>query len=66
MKPSAIFINEAGRLRSGWRLIIFIAVAYFVGNLLFGAIPFAFALALGPATSEAILVSNWGHLLRRQ
>jgi membrane protease YdiL (CAAX protease family) len=64
MKPSDIFINKAGRLRSGWRLIIFIVVAYFLGHMLFRAIPYVLALALGPSTSQSILESNWGHLLQ--
>jgi membrane protease YdiL (CAAX protease family) len=64
MKPSYIFINEAKRLRSGWRLIIFIAIALVIGNLLFGVTRFAFTRALGIATSDAILKSNWGHLLQ--
>ena len=64
MKPSDIFFNGAGRLRSGWRLLIFIVVASIVGHLLFRAVTFVFAGALGPSASRSILESNWGHLLQ--
>jgi uncharacterized protein len=64
MKPSDIFINSAGRLRSGWRFIIFIIVAYLLASILFGTVTFALTLALGPPAAKQLLGGNWGHLLQ--
>jgi membrane protease YdiL (CAAX protease family) len=44
-----IFINEAGRLRSGWRFFIFVAAYLLILMLLGGAFTLALSLALGPA-----------------
>ncbi|MGB7926161.1 MAG: CPBP family intramembrane glutamic endopeptidase [Pyrinomonadaceae bacterium] len=64
MKPSDIFINSAGRLRSGWRFLIFIIVAYLLASLLFGIVTFALHQALGRAAADQFLAGNWGHLLQ--
>jgi membrane protease YdiL (CAAX protease family) len=64
MKPSDIFINRVGRLRSGWRFLIFVIAAYFFGNLLFGLVPFIITLALGPSRAQPFLESSWAHLLQ--
>jgi membrane protease YdiL (CAAX protease family) len=44
-----IFINDAGRLRSGWRVFIFVAAYMLVLMLLGGAFTLALSLVLGPA-----------------
>lgn len=64
MKPSDIFINSVGRLRSGWRLLIFIVAAYLIAALLFGIVTFGLSLALGAPRAGQLLNSNWGHLLQ--
>lgn len=64
MKPSDIFINSARRLRSGWRLVIFIIVAYLLAGLLFGTAMLALSLALGSQAAKQLLAGNWGHLLQ--
>jgi membrane protease YdiL (CAAX protease family) len=53
-----IFINDVGRLRSGWRFFIFVAVYLLVLTLLGGAFAVALSLALGPA-AEAFQQTGW-------
>ncbi|HJU53041.1 MAG TPA: hypothetical protein VJ715_00655, partial [Pyrinomonadaceae bacterium] len=63
MEIQEIFINRAGRLRSGWRLAIF-------GVLLFLTIQFAFMLAVGVVSiiygqdTPAVLDTNLGFVLQ--
>lgn len=59
METSNIFFNDAGRLRSGWRLLIFTGV-YLVVLSLFGAL-FSLVLQLIPERmSQPFLASLWG------
>jgi uncharacterized protein len=59
MQSSNFLYNDAGRLRSGWRLLIFTLV-YLVILLILGVL-FRLALALVPAqAAQAILKSAWG------
>ena len=52
-----IFINDAGRLRSGWRFFIFVVAYLLVLTMLGGALTLALVLALGPA-AEAFQESS--------
>ncbi|HEX8709070.1 MAG TPA: type II CAAX endopeptidase family protein [Pyrinomonadaceae bacterium] len=58
-----LFFNQAGRLRSGWRLLIFAAALYFTIALCFAAVKFALYLMLGPSAGT-VLDGNWGFLLQ--
>ena len=60
MKPSAIFINEVGRLRSGWRLVIYI-IAFAV---ILSMLEVAIHLTLGSRSRQGFLESNWGFFVQ--
>jgi membrane protease YdiL (CAAX protease family) len=53
-----IFINDANRLRSGWRFFIFVAAYLLVLTVLGGALTLAIVLALGQAAA-AFQESSW-------
>src|SRR5919202_520398 len=65
MEVPDIFFNDAGRLRSVWRLALF-AVAYFVVlTALFLAATFGLAFLLSPEEHERLLAgSNWGFVVQ--
>src|ERR1041385_1149834 len=54
MNPKTIFINPAGRLRSGWRLLVFIVVYVLMLFLLGGVIRVGYALLLRMRPDVAI------------
>jgi membrane protease YdiL (CAAX protease family) len=55
-----IFINEFGRLRSGWRLLLFVAaflaISYLLATVL--RIAYAFGLHLGPPFPHGAFIAN--------
>jgi membrane protease YdiL (CAAX protease family) len=62
MEIKEIFLNSAGRLRSGWRLIVFALLLYL-------GIKFTVALtvtifSLIPGSTESVLHGNWGFLVQ--
>lgn len=64
MSDSGIFINRAGRLRSGWRFVIFclvFLVVFFTHALV---VHFALGLWLGEGARERFYTSNGGFLLQ--
>src|SRR5919202_1521224 len=65
MEVPDIFFNDAGRLRSVWRLALF-AVAYFVVlTALFLAASFGLAFLLSPEEHERLLAgSNWAFVIQ--
>lgn len=63
METSDIFFNDAGRLRSGWRLLIFTGI-YIVVVSIFGAL-FGVVLSLIPEhVSRPFLASLWGWVIQ--
>ncbi|HEV7683332.1 MAG TPA: CPBP family intramembrane glutamic endopeptidase [Pyrinomonadaceae bacterium] len=59
MNIKQLFINSAGRLRSGWRLLIFVLLFLFISVFLASIVRIAFALAphrnfLGPLVGEYV------------
>jgi membrane protease YdiL (CAAX protease family) len=56
MKPSDIFFNDVGRLRSGWRFVIYIALFVLLESLIEIGIR-----SLAPAS---FLESNWGFIVQ--
>jgi membrane protease YdiL (CAAX protease family) len=63
METSNIFFNDAGRLRSGWRLLIFAGV-YLVVLSIFGTL-FRVALSFIPeSVSGPFLASAWGWVIQ--
>jgi membrane protease YdiL (CAAX protease family) len=63
METSNIFFNDVGRLRSGWRLLIFTGV-YLVVLSIFGAL-FSAVLQLIPENvSRPFLASAWGWVVQ--
>ena len=61
MKASDIFFNEVGRLRSGWRFSIYVALFALFESLLALGIRF---LALKGRSAEGLLESNWGFIVQ--
>lgn len=61
MKPSDIFINKVGRLRSGWRLIIYLAAFLVIVSLLEGAL---YLLTLTGRSRQIFLESKWGFIVQ--
>ncbi|HYE64074.1 MAG TPA: type II CAAX endopeptidase family protein [Pyrinomonadaceae bacterium] len=64
MKPAEIFFNDVGRLRSGWRLLIFIIAYFLLLTLIGGALRFAHYLA-PTLISRALLGSYLINVLSR-
>lgn len=64
MESSNILFNEAGRLRSGWRLLIF-AVLYIVALSFIGLL-FRLALQIvpGQGVGRSLLESGWGWIIQ--
>ena len=61
MKPSAIFINDVGRLRSGWRLVIYLVSFLVIISILEGALHI---LTLNIRSGQGFLESNWGFIVQ--
>lgn len=61
MQPSDVFFNATGRLRSGWRLAVFV-VLYFIGTSLLWGVAFTIASLSGRA--ESFFESNWGYIVQ--
>jgi membrane protease YdiL (CAAX protease family) len=59
MKPSDIFLNDAGRLRSGWRFAIYFAVFIVFSAIFETALKF---LQLESRSAAGFLESNWGFI----
>lgn len=60
-----LVFNDAGRLRSVWRLAVFAVLTLVVTYVLFVVTDFAFLLALPRPTSKWFLVkSNWGFVVQ--
>lgn len=63
MQLSDIFVNDAGRLRSGWRLAFF-ALFFLISVTLLEGVTYIFTrLALGDG-AENFLISSWGYILQ--
>jgi hypothetical protein len=59
---SDIFLNDVGRLRSGWRSVIYVLLFGILISLLETA-TYLLAKAIGPS-AENFLASNWGHVVQ--
>lgn len=64
MEISDIFLNRAGRLRSGWRLAIFCLTFSVVAFLISGGVYVTLTLLLGRAVRNQYLQSNWGFIVQ--
>ena len=63
MEIQDIFLNRAGRLRSGWRLGIFALLLYLGFKLSIALIEIIFALTLGPSAGQ-VLSGSWGFIVQ--
>lgn len=63
MQLSDIFINSAGRLRSGWRALIFTITFLIVSSVLYAIAYRIFALIYG-YTGIDMLASSWGFVIQ--
>src|SRR5829696_8325501 len=63
MEIQDIFLNRAGRLRSGWRLAIFAVLLFLTVQLTFMMAVAAVSIIFGPETPE-VLGSNLGFVLQ--
>jgi hypothetical protein len=61
MKPSDIFINEVGRLRSGWRFVIYIASFAVLISLLEVGVRL---VTVEGGSGQRFLESNWGFIVQ--
>ena len=65
MEIPDIFFNDAGRLRSFWRLAVFAVVYFVVLTALFLAATFGLAFLLSPEEHERLLAeSNWAFVIQ--
>lgn len=65
MNVPDIFVNRAGRARSFWRLLAFVAVYYFVVTAAFLAVRMLVGLTLGAETYRRVLgESGWGWVVQ--
>jgi uncharacterized protein len=62
MEIQEIFLNRAGRLRSGWRLFIY-ALLLYIGFRLASALIGTVLAILGPS-AQAALTGNWGFVVQ--
>jgi membrane protease YdiL (CAAX protease family) len=60
MEIQDLFLNRAGRLRSGWRLGIFALLLYFSFQLSIMLVGTVLSILLGPAGASAFFNSRWG------
>ncbi|HWS98898.1 MAG TPA: type II CAAX endopeptidase family protein [Pyrinomonadaceae bacterium] len=63
MEIQEIFINRAGRLRSGWRLAVFALILFFAIQLAYMMAVTVVTTVFGPAAPD-VLDSSWGFLLQ--
>ncbi|HEX8142018.1 MAG TPA: CPBP family intramembrane glutamic endopeptidase [Pyrinomonadaceae bacterium] len=63
MESTNIFFNDAGRLRSGWRLLIFLGV-YLVAVILLGLLFRLFLMLVPAQASERLMASAWGWIIQ--
>ncbi len=59
MQPAYIFFNDAGRLRSGWRLAIFTLLFWIATTILIGVTVLALAVTLGQNIQD-VMSGKWG------
>lgn len=63
MNLQTIFINNYGRLRSGWRLTVF-AILLILAFIVFGSIPQIFLTILLGQRAAVILEGTWGFIIQ--
>lgn len=63
MEIQDIFLNATGRLRSGWRLGIFVVLLYLGFKLTVALFEIVFSLTLGSPAGQ-ILSGNWGFIVQ--
>ncbi len=63
MDISTIFINPHGRLRSGWRLVVFAVAFYLCATVLSGISILIPSLVLGQNQAMTVLAGNWGYVV---
>ena len=63
MEIQDIFLNRAGRPRSGWRVAVFAAILYFTIMMAFTLVVYVVRATFGPG-ADAVLDSNWGFVLQ--
>ncbi len=63
MEPSAIFFNQAGRLRSGWRFAIYIASLFIAIALLFSLVR-VLLVKIGGLSEASLTESNFGWVVQ--
>lgn len=63
MEPREIFLNRVGRLRSGWRLVIFALLLFISVQLTFALVGTALPALFG-SSAIAFLNSNWGFVVQ--
>jgi membrane protease YdiL (CAAX protease family) len=63
MEIQDIFLNRAGRLRSGWRLGIFALLLYLGFKMSIALVEIVFALTLGPSAVQ-VLSGSWGFIIQ--
>ncbi len=63
MKLSQLFLNSAGRLRSGWRVTIFVVGFSLLVELLF-LVAFLVASLISGGSAQNFLVTQWGYLVQ--
>lgn len=63
MKLSQLFVNSAGRLRSGWRMIFFAVVFSLLFEILFSGAYLVAVVAAGER-GQNFLVSEWGYFIQ--
>jgi uncharacterized protein len=63
MEIQEIFLNRAGRPRSGWRVAVFAALLFFAIIIIFKLVVAVAGLSFGEAADD-VLSSSWGFLLQ--
>jgi membrane protease YdiL (CAAX protease family) len=63
MKLSQLFLNSAGRLRSGWRVTFFVVAFSLLVELLF-LFAYLIAFAVYGGGAQNFLVTRWGYLVQ--
>jgi hypothetical protein len=62
MEIPDIFINNVGRLRSGWRFLVFVAAYVLALTVFGGALAVAVGLVWGAAGADFLQQSSWGFI----
>jgi len=63
MEVQDIFLNRAGRLRSGWRVAIFAVLLYFAILISFMLVVAVVRASFG-SRADGVLESNWGFVMQ--